>query len=232
MKYIIALLLVILTLSSTTVLAQTKISVYEASRLLQQSKKGQLLDVRTPQEYNTKHISNSINLDWNDNASFEPKAMAQLNITEPVYVYCLSGGRSAQAAKSLTEKGFTVIEIEGGILKWEEAGLPLVDSTSTPSKGLTLKQFKELVSSEKMVLIDFYATWCGPCKEMGPIIKQITKEYAGKIKVVKVDVDQNSALTKQLGISSIPTLHLYKGGTQVWKKTGFTDKKTIEAQLK
>ncbi|WP_164126026.1 thioredoxin [Sphingobacterium luzhongxinii] len=229
MKTFISLLLV--GLLYTTGLAQSKISVSEAAQIFEKKKKTQLLDVRTKKEYLDKHIANSINLDWNKKAEFEEGITSKLNKKSPVYVYCLSGGRSAQAAKTLADRGFTVYEIDGGLLKWEAANLPLEKEQSSTPKELTLKQFKTITNDKQMVLVDFYASWCGPCKEMEPFIQEIAKKYAEKVKVVKIDVDENNTLTKQLGITSIPVLFLYKDGKRIWKNIGFADKKTIEKQL-
>lgn len=223
--------LLLLIASACTAIGQTKITASEAAKIFEKNKKVQLLDVRTQKEYTDKHIANSINLDWNQKAEFEEGTSSKLNKKKPVYVYCLSGGRSAQAAKTLAEQGFTVYEIEGGILKWEAANLPLERNLSQTPKGLTIKQFKALTKDEQMVLVDFHASWCGPCKEMEPFIKQVAKKYTGKVKVVKIDVDENGTLTKQLGITSIPVLYLYKGGKRTWKHTGFADLETIEKQL-
>lgn len=229
MKNFIPLLL--LGLFYTTGLAQSKISVSEASQIFEKKKKTQLLDVRTQKEYLDKHIANSINLDWNKKAEFEEGVTAKLNKKAPVYVYCLSGGRSAQAAKTLADRGFTVYEIDGGLLKWEAASLPLEKEQFATPKGLTLKQFKTITNDKQMVLVDFYASWCGPCKEMEPFIQEVAKKYVGKVKVVKIDVDENNTLIKQLGITSIPVLFLYKDGKRIWKNIGFADKNTIEKQL-
>ncbi|MDR2282217.1 MAG: thioredoxin family protein [Sphingobacterium sp.] len=223
--------LLLLIISAGTAFGQTKITASEAAKIFEKNKKVQLLDVRTQKEYTDKHIANSVNLDWNQKTEFEEGLLSKFNKKSPVYVYCLSGGRSAQAAKNLVERGFTVYEIEGGILKWEAANLPLEKSLSQTPKGLTLKQFKALTKDDQMVLVDFHASWCGPCKEMEPFIKQVAEKYKGKVKVVKIDVDENDTLTKQLGITSIPVLYLYKGGKRIWKHTGFADLVTIEKQL-
>ncbi|MBL1408765.1 thioredoxin domain-containing protein [Sphingobacterium faecale] len=207
--------LLVLIACLTTAFGQTKITASEAAKIFEKNKKAQLLDVRTQKEYTDKHIANSINLDWNQKAEFEEGTLSKLNKKSPVYVYCLSGGRSAQAAKNLADRGFTVYEIEGGILKWEATNLPLEKNLSQAPKGITLKQFKALTKDEQMVLVDFHASWCGPCKEMEPSIKQIAEKYAGRVKVLKIDVDENDTLTKQLGITSIPVLYLYKGGKRI-----------------
>ena len=80
--------------------------------------------------------------------------------------------------------------------------------------------------SEGLVLVDFYATWCGPCKMMHPVIDSVVKEN-NNLKVLKIDVDQNEELARIYGVMSIPTLILFKDGNMVEKKLGFTPKEII-----
>ena len=190
-------------------------------------KKGQiLLDVRTPSEYESGHLANSINIDWNG-SDFDQQ-ISKLDSKEAVYIYCLSGGRSHTAAEKMRSKGFTVYEMEGGILQWRKAGLPEVVGEKAPStNGLTLKQFEDLTKSHPYVLIDFNAPWCGPCKKMKPYIEQIEKDMKGELKVIYINTDNNKELAKALKIYSIPYLQLYRNGKMKWENMGLTDKKYL-----
>lgn len=85
--------------------------------------------------------------------------------------------------------------------------------------------------NEGLVLVDFYATWCGPCKMMHPVIDSVVKENSN-LKVLKVDVDQNDELARIYGVMSIPTLILFKDGNMVEKKLGFTPKEIINNWIK
>ena len=87
---------------------------------------------------------------------------------------------------------------------------------------LTSDNFEsEVIASEIPVLVDFWATWCGPCKMLGPVISQIADEYEGKVKVGKVNVDEEEELAAKYGIQSIPTVLLFKGGEVVAESLGF-----------
>lgn len=90
---------------------------------------------------------------------------------------------------------------------------------------------KEVIESDIPVLIDFFATWCGPCKMLAPIIEELAKDYEGKVKICKVDVDNDPELAMQFEVSSIPTMVLFKNGELVNKHVGFLPKASIEKML-
>ena len=82
------------------------------------------------------------------------------------------------------------------------------------------KEFDDLLAKEKFVLVDFWATWCAPCRMIAPIIEQLSEQYSGKIAVAKVDVDQQQELSIRYGIQSIPTVILFKDGKMAVKEIG------------
>ena len=88
---------------------------------------------------------------------------------------------------------------------------------------------QEVINSSTPVLVDFWATWCGPCRMLAPVISQVAQKYAGKVKVGKVDVDEAPELAESFGVSSIPTLILFKGGQAVAQRVGGAPVGVIEA---
>ena len=101
------------------------------------------------------------------------------------------------------------------------------------AKVFTTDNFEtEVLKAEKPVLVDFYADWCGPCKMIAPIVKEIADEYDGKILVGKVNVDEEPDLTMQYNVSSIPTLMVFKNGQLVNKAVGYREKDEILKMLK
>lgn len=95
--------------------------------------------------------------------------------------------------------------------------------------NLNSKNFnEEITNTEKLVLIDFFATWCGPCKMLSPIITEISKEYSESVKVCKVNIDENQDLALKYNIMSIPTLIFFKNGEVIKSKIGFCSKSELK----
>jgi thioredoxin 1 len=203
-----------------------KVAVNEFEQKLNESKNAQLIDVRTPEEYVEGHLQNASNIDYRG-SDFDEQ-IKKLDKSKPVFVYCLSGGRSGNATEKMKSMGFKEIyDLKGGINAWKNADKPLNMNLTNKSKGMTMNDFMNHVKSGKLVLVDFNATWCGPCRRMAPFLEEISNEQKDKMELLKIDDDENSSLAKELKIEGLPTLILYKNGKEVWKQEGFIEKEDL-----
>lgn len=87
--------------------------------------------------------------------------------------------------------------------------------------------FNSIINSETPVLIDFYADWCGPCKMLAPILKDVKSELNDNIKIIKIDVDKNQNLAAKYQVRGVPTMMLFKNGNQLWRQSGVLQKDEI-----
>jgi thioredoxin len=87
--------------------------------------------------------------------------------------------------------------------------------------------FNDLLKSEKAVLVDFYADWCGPCKAMEPVIKEVAKNVEGKVKVVKINIDKNVQAAQKYSVQAVPTFIIFKNGNLHWRHAGMIDKQSL-----
>ncbi|WP_310556962.1 thioredoxin [Flavobacterium sp.] len=87
--------------------------------------------------------------------------------------------------------------------------------------------FYDIINIEKPVLVDFFATWCGPCKMLAPVLKQVKEELGDKIKIIKIDTDKNQDLSAKYQVRGVPTMILFQNGKQLWRQSGLLTKEEI-----
>lgn len=87
--------------------------------------------------------------------------------------------------------------------------------------------FQNLINSEKPVLIDFYATWCGPCQILGPILKEVKESLGERVSILKIDVDKNQEIASVYQVRGVPTMMLFQNGKQLWRQSGVLSKEEI-----
>ncbi len=97
-----------------------------------------------------------------------------------------------------------------------------------------MANFEEILAGDKLVLVDFFATWCGPCKMMHPILEELALKVGDKVKIVKIDIDRNRDLTAEYNVQSVPTLMIFKNGDRnpVWREAGVRPASDLEEILK
>lgn len=94
-----------------------------------------------------------------------------------------------------------------------------------------MESFKDLINSDKPVLVDFYADWCAPCKTMSPVIQEVARATQGQARVIKVDIDKSVQAAQAYGVQAVPTFIIFKGGNIVWRHSGIIDKNSLVNQL-
>jgi thioredoxin 1 len=87
--------------------------------------------------------------------------------------------------------------------------------------------FENIIKSEKPVLVDFFATWCGPCKVLAPILKEVKDNLGDRISIIKIDVDKNQQVASQYQVRGVPTMILFQNGKQLWRQSGVVEKGDI-----
>ena len=193
---------------------------------------GIIIDVRTSQEFNSGHIIDATNIDFYSEDFSDKLQIVRKDV--PIYVYCRSGGRSSSAADKMEKLGFTkVYNMIGGIGSWQSEGYSTIESKGEKflkQPKFTETQLNEILSNNKIVLIDFSTQWCVPCKKMKPIIEEIQRENT-TIKVLFIDADANKELVKKYQIKGVPAFIVLKNGEEYFRKIGLCNKEELTNQL-
>ena len=151
-------------------------------------------------------------------AEFEDRT-SHLDKNKPVFIYCLSGGRSSAAATYLSEKGYDVTNLTGGITAWKQGAKP-VEGVDPNTPQTSQASYEGQLKSQELVLVDFGAEWCPPCKKMEPIVADFMKKESNKVTLIKMDGGLETELMKSLKVEALPTFILYKNGVEVKRKQG------------
>jgi rhodanese-related sulfurtransferase len=190
----------------------------------------QILDVRTASEYNSGHIENSLQADWNNQPQFLDR-IQYIDKIKPVYIYCLAGGRSSAAADWMRKNGYTnVVELVGGINAWKKAEKPLEGVVI--EKQMTIEEYWAKIPKDKTVLVDFGAKWCPPCVKMEPMLDELQQTKNLDFLLVKVDGGIHTDVMNALNIEPIPFFIVYKNGKEVWRNQGIQTKESLLKQIK
>ena len=193
-----------------------------------------LLDVRTPQEYSRGHIQGSTSINIADPQFVSKVGLMQKDKT--ILIYCLTGSRSSVAANYMTRMGFKkIINLQQGIMDWNRQGYAIEQSSNTVasnSTAYTEQTFSKLLSDNKLVLVDFHAVWCAPCKAMNPVIDKVSADFKGKARVEKVDVEANKVITTAYQVQTVPGFVLFKEVKKVWSHSGIISYNDLSVVIK
>ena len=190
---------------------------------------GTLLDVRTKSEFNAEHIENSGQLNYYS-TGFKRK-LELLPDDQPILLYCNTGYRSRKAGEYLVKNGYRqVYNLEHGIMEWNLEELPVIEGDKSQlgkENMVSLDQYTQMINSESLVFIDFYAQWCGPCRQMMPMIDSLKTEYHGRVNIEKVNADISKKLVKELALIGVPHFVLYKDNQLLYEKNGLVSREEL-----
>lgn len=199
-----------------------------AAKISQQTK-AQVIDARTPEEFALNHITGAVN--FNLQTDGYENLVAALKKDQPVFVYSIANGRSSVLAKDLRTKGFTeVYELAGGIGSWVGAGKSYYTSAK---KGLSFAAYKDIITTNRLVLVDIGSRYCGACKKVKPVLDSLRQQYGDAVKIVEIDLEESPQLITELKtVTAFPYLIVYKQGEIAWKRSGISDlKNNLDAAI-
>ena len=223
--------LLIISLLSCNLNKSNLISAHDFDEMIRIDKSSIIIDVRTPEEFNKGHLRNSLNVNWLDENFDENLKIFSKDL--PVMVYCLSGGRSSKANERIKSLGFkNVYELDGGILEWRKNKLPEATLNNNFKNSLTVEDFNNFIETDKIVLVDYYANWCAPCKIMEPYLDEISNEYSNSLELVRINYDKNLPLVRSLEVYGLPVLQIFKDKKLLWSHVGFIEKSLVVDEVK
>lgn len=188
----------------------------------------QVLDVRTAAEFNGGHIQNSLQANWLDKKEFTDRTQ-HLDKNLTVYVYCQVGARSASAQAALEAKGYTVVNLEGGLSNWKMNGFPLEGTVSKAQ--MSVEDLNTITSSNKIVLVEVGGDWCPPCRKMLPVLEVLNQKPAAPFYFLRVDGANDIDVMKSLNAEGLPTFILFKNGKETWRYEGLVTVEEFNAAL-
>lgn len=186
---------------------------------LEEEEQPQILDVRTPAEYAAGHLNGALNIDFYDE-SFSTQ-IKSLDKQKPVFIYCLSGGRSLKAAKILLKEGFEVIELNGGLKSWINASFPVeYGAIEASQQNVSRADFIQTLHHDTTYLLYFSADWCLPCRKLKPSIIKLDSLMGEKIILKQIPFDHHLLLANDFEVKAVPTIIILKNDQVLWQHEG------------
>ena len=197
----------------------------EFQRSINESK-ALVLDVRTSDEFALGHIEDAININlYHPNFDSD---VSKLGKDMTIHLYCQSGNRSAIAAEKLRSKGYDVVELDGGLRAWKKAGLPLQGVPDKIETRFTMESYNAFIAEHDLIIVDFFADWCGPCRAMAPHIAKVKKIHGESLTIMKVDTDESQSVAQHFNITGIPQIKVYHKGKEVYSQVGYHSYEQLE----
>lgn len=211
----------------------TSLSAVEFKALIDK-KNGLLLDTRSAPEFARGHIAGAMLIDL-QSPTLQQTLLA-LPKNKPLYLYCYSGARSMNTAQFLVQNGYTnVFNMQRGLIDWSRNNFPLTTNDAAQLQpqpdAVTVEAYQKLVQKKGLLLIDFYAPWCVPCKQMQPMIEELKKEYAGRVEVIRANYDASKELANKLNVTTVPYFVFLRGSSVLYTKEGLTSKQELKTQF-
>jgi len=223
MKYFVCLFFYIFSFTLCFSQQSNKLSPAEFYKKIQETNVKNIVDVRTPDEYNEGHIDLADNINWNGE-DFDD-FINRYDKKTPMFIYCLSGGRSSNAAKKARSIGIKqVYELDGGMMAWRSENLPEYSPLGIVRNQMSRASYDSLYQNKtKKILVDVYADWCGPCKKMKPILDKLAVDFSSELEIVRINADKHPNLCKEIGVEGLPFFILYKNNAILWQRMGYID---------
>lgn len=228
MKFALTLLSAILILSCGNG-PETKISAKELGKMSEEPNV-QILDIRTAEEFKANHIDKSINIDINA-PKFDSLTSVLYN-TLPVYIVSNDDKAGDKGVTRMHILGFRDVKaLKGGIKSWTDAGFQLTRHEPEKVYESDTIPFLKARMGDKLVMVDFNATWCKPCKLLQPFVEKAHDERASDVIVYSIDTDQNPDLAREYNATQIPLLVFIKNGKEVHRSIGLISEEELFAMI-
>jgi len=190
----------------------------------------QILDIRTDVEFKKAHIANAVNISFTS-ANFDAMA-TQLYPDVPTYIYSNTEAEAVAAAQKLNSFNFKeLFVLKGGIASWQSANLPLEAEQPKKVYESDTIPFEEARKGNKLVMVDFNATWCKPCKMIEPFVHKLHDNRASEVIVYSIDTDQRPDLAREYNANQIPLLVFIKNNQEVYRSLGAISEEELNAMV-
>jgi thioredoxin 1 len=189
-----------------------------------------LIDLRSGSDFSAGHIAGAMNIDWG-RRNFSRRA-AGLDTAATLFIYCGDGKRSALAFDYLRSHGFVSVRVlKDGLASWSRERYTITPSELVPPAELTLKEFSRMLDLEHLVIVSFYLPDDRNSRLLEPVLDELAIAWRGKVKILRIDIDNYKYLATEMGIESVPVLQFYENGNLCTTIEGLNSRDAIETEF-